>query len=110
MHHKSRNSIAPMVAVGVLLCAPVFALEPGNAHRGLELAHSTCAVCHGTRKGEKSTNRRAPPFNAIAKVKGMSAMALNVALLSSHRSMPNIVLDAQERADVIAYILTLSAD
>jgi hypothetical protein len=40
----------------------------------------------------------------------MSAMALNVALLTSHRSMPNIVLDAQERADIIAFILTLKAN
>ena len=63
-------------------------------------AQSTCAVCHGTRKGETSANRQAPPFDAIAQVKGMSAMALNVALLSSHRSMPNIVLDAKERADL----------
>ena len=30
-------------------------------------------------------------------------MALNVALLTSHPTMPNIVLDAQERADVIAF-------
>jgi len=34
-------------------------------------------------------------------------MALNVALLTSHRSIPNIVLNAQERADVIAFIMTL---
>jgi len=110
MHHKWRDSIAPILAVGALLVAPVFGQEPGNAQRGLELAQSTCAGCHGTRKGENSTNRRAPSFTAIANVKGMSAMALNVALLSSHRSMPNIVLDAQERDDVIAYGLTLKTD
>lgn len=40
----------------------------------------------------------------------MSAMALNVALLTSHRSMPNIIIDAQERADIIAFILTLKAN
>ena len=66
----------------------------------------SCAVCHGIRNSGESRNR-APTFSAIANVKGMSAMVLNVALLSSHRSMPNIVLDAQERADVIAFILTL---
>jgi hypothetical protein len=49
-------------------------------------------------------------LSAIANVKGMSAMALNVALLTSHRSMPNLVLDAQERADIIAFILTLKAN
>lgn len=107
MHHKWRNAIALMVA---LLAAPAFGQDVGNTQRGLELAQSTCAVCHGTRKGEKSTNRRAPPFSAIAKVRGMSGIALNVALLSSHRSMPNIVLSARERADVIAYILTLKTD
>ena len=37
-------------------------------------------------------------------------MALNVSLLSSHRSMPNIVLDPQERADVVAYILSLKSN
>jgi len=37
----------------------------------------------------------------------MSAITLNVALLTSHRSMPNIVLNAQECADVIAFIPTL---
>ena len=110
MYHRWRNSIAPIVAVGALLIAPGFGQELGNAQRGLDLAQSTCAVCHGTRKGETSANRQAPPFDAIAQVKGMSAMALNVALLSSHRSMPNIMLDAKERADVIAYILTLKTD
>ena len=111
MHHRWRNSIAPIVAVGALLIsAPGFGQEVGNAQHGLNLAQSTCAVCHGTRKGQTSTNRQAPPFDAIAQVKGMSPMALNVALLSSHRSMPNIVLDAKERADVVAYILTLKTD
>ena len=95
MYHRWRNSIAPIVAVGALLIAPGFGQELGNAQRGLDLAQSTCAVCHGTRKGKTSANRQAPPFDAIAQVKGMSAMALNVALLSSHRSMPNIVLDAR---------------
>lgn len=110
MHHKRLIVIALMVTVGALLDAPVFAQEIGNATRGWKLAFGTCAVCHGVRNGGKSRSRLAPTFSAIANVKGMSAMALNVALLSSHRSMPNIVLDAQERADVIAFILTLKTN
>jgi cytochrome c len=110
MHHRWRHSIAPIVAVGALLITPGSGQELGTAQRGLDLAQNTCAVCHSIRKGETSANRQAPPFDAIAEVKGMSAMALNVALLSSHRSMPNIVLDAKERADVVAYILTLKTD
>ena len=107
MHRKGLISIVLTVAFGALLNAPVFAQESGNLDRGRNLAFGTCAVCHGIRNGEESSSRLAPTFGEIANVKGMSAMALNVALLSSHRSMPNIVLDAQERADVIAFILTL---
>jgi hypothetical protein len=40
----------------------------------------------------------------------MSAMALNVALLTPHHAMPNIMLDPQERADVIAYVLSLKTE
>jgi mono/diheme cytochrome c family protein len=69
-----------------------------------------CVACHGVHKNELSNNPQAPPFSVIAATRGMSAMALNVALLSPHRSMPNIMLDAQERADIVAYILALKAD
>ena len=107
INHGRLISIALMVAVGAFLDATVFAQEIGNATRGWKLAFRTCAGCHGVRNAGKSRSPQAPTFSAIANVKGMSAMALNVALLTSHRSMPNIVLDAQERADVIAFILTL---
>jgi mono/diheme cytochrome c family protein len=110
MNHRRLISIALMVVVGTFLDATVFAQEIGNATRGWKLAFRTCAGCHGVRNAEKSGSPRAPTFSAIANVKGMSAMALNVALLTSHRSMPNIVLDAQERADIIAFILTLKTN
>ncbi len=107
MHHKRLGLIALMVTFVSLLGAPVFAQEIGNATRGWKLAFGNCAVCHGVHNGDETNSRLAPTFSDIANVKGMSAMALNVALLSSHRSMPNIMLDARERADVIAFILTL---
>ena len=110
MRHNLFISITLIVAVGVLLDAPVFAQEIGNATRGWKVAVRTCAGCHGVRHAGKTDNLRAPTLSAIANTKGMSAMALNVALLTSHRSMPNIMLDAQERADVIAFILTLKID
>jgi mono/diheme cytochrome c family protein len=109
MFHKSMISIALIVAVGALLDAHVFAQDIGDATRGWKLAVRTCAGCHGVRHEGKSGNQRAPTLTAIANTKGMSAIALNVALLTSHRSMPNIVLNAQARADVIAFILTLKA-
>ena len=38
---------------------------------------------------------------------GMTTIALTAALLTSHRLMPNIILQPGERQDVIAYILSL---
>jgi len=109
MRYKRLISIPLMVVVGAFLEVSVFAQEIGDAARGWKVAFGTCAGCHGIRNDGKPSSR-APTFSAIANVKGMSAMALNVALLSSHRSMPNIVLNAQDRADIIAFILTLKND
>ena len=92
-----------------LLALPAKAQEYGDAGRGSQLAQRICVACHGVRKDEDSNNPLAPPFSMIADTRGISAMALNVALLSPHRAMPNIMLDPQERADVAAYILTLKA-
>ena len=110
MHHRRLISIALIMAVGAFLDATGFAQEIGNATRGWKLAFRSCAGCHGVRNAGKSRSPQAPTFSAIANVNGMSTMALNVALLTSHRSMPNIVLDARERADVIAFILTLKTN
>ena len=103
-------SIVLMLTGGILFDVSALAQEHGDAKRGLTLSLQTCLPCHGVRKGGISMNPLAPPFANIATVSGMSAMALNVALLSPHRAMPNIMLAPQERADVIAYILSLKTD
>jgi mono/diheme cytochrome c family protein len=104
---KQRNWTAVLLVGGALASMQAFAQEDGDAVRGAETATRVCLACHGVRKGERSTNPLAPPFEAIANIKGMSPIALNVALLSPHRAMPNLVLPPDERADVIAYILSL---
>jgi hypothetical protein len=43
----------------------------------------------------------------LATTPGMTTIALTVALQTSHRLMPNIVLQPDERRDVIGYILSL---
>lgn len=110
MHNRQRFSIALILAAATLPGSPVSAQEFGSATRGSVIARDTCVACHGVRKNEMSKDPLAPPFAAIADIKGMSAMALNVALQSPHRAMPNIMLGSQERADVIAYILSLKTD
>jgi len=84
------------------------AQEIGQPGRGLALAQRLCVECHAVRKDQaRSPNENAPRFDVIASVPGMTAIALSAALNTSHRSMPNIMLEAHEQANIIAYILSL---
>ena len=84
------------------------AQESGRPSQGLAAAQRLCAQCHAIEKEQaRSPNEAAPPFEWIAAVPGMTGIALTVALTTSHRTMPNIMLEADERADIIAYILSL---
>ena len=82
--------------------------ERGDWRKGRSLARGVCAECHAVRARElRSPNAEAPRFATIASTPGMTAMALNAALHTSHRTMPNVVLDADETDNVVAYILSL---
>jgi mono/diheme cytochrome c family protein len=97
-----------VLAAAVALSMPAQAQETGQASRGLALAQRLCAECHAVEKQyARSPNANAPRFQAVASTPGMTAMALSAALNTSHHSMPNILLTADERADIIAYILSL---
>jgi mono/diheme cytochrome c family protein len=96
------------LAAAVALSMSAQAQESGQASRGLALAQRLCAECHAIEKQyARSPNAHAPRFQAVASTPGMTAMALSAALNTSHHSMPNILLAADEQADIIAYILSL---
>ena len=80
----------------------------GNATRGKAYAEQLCSDCHRTgREGPASADPKAPPFTAVAKTRGMSAMALGVWLQTTHPTMPSILLKPATMDDIIAYILSL---
>jgi mono/diheme cytochrome c family protein len=84
------------------------AQDGGDVARGHEFALKVCAECHGIEKGyQPSPEAFAPTFEAVAKSPGMSPMALSVFLRTPHATMPNFILSANERADIIAYITSL---
>ena len=84
--------------------------QEGDRRKGLAVAQDLCASCHAISRGAgTSPNVKAPTFETIAAVRGMTALALGVALRSSHNEMPNIILDREQRENVIAYILSLQA-
>ncbi len=87
------------------------AQEPGNPKSGLNYAEQVCAQCHAIRKGDNhSPNPLAPSFEAIANSSGVTGISLAVMLRSVHENMPNFVLAADERDNIIAYILSLKHD
>ena len=98
---RTAEAVLPAVVIA-------FAIPAGQAGRGLALAQRLCAQCHAVQKQQtQSSNENAPAFQVIASIPGMTAIALSAALNTSHRTMPNIMLQADEQADIVAYILGL---
>ena len=86
----------------------VHAQAVGDPQRGLAMAQQVCSECHAVQRGEvRSPNSRAPTFSELATTPGMTSTALLVALTTPHGGMPMFRLAADERQDVIAYILSL---
>lgn len=83
------------------------AQQIGNAGEGRRLAQADCAQCHRIDRNSYSSNFAAPTFDDIANVSGMTKTALIVALQTSHRLMPNLVIEGRDAEDLVAYILSL---
>ena len=79
-----------------------------SGRAGLSLAREVCAVCHAVSGRQTlSPDPEAPTFGQIARVPGMTPLALTVALQTSHKTMPNIMLKPDELRDLAAYITSL---
>src|SRR3954452_3818022 len=92
----------------LLLPNHLVAQEAGDPTAGLSLAREVCAACHSVLSGKTdSPNHQAPSFEQISRVPGMTAAALTVALQTSHKTMPNIMLEPDELRNVAAYIVSL---
>jgi cytochrome c2 len=88
--------------------SPAGAQEPGNPDSGLGYVEKACTECHAVQKGNDfSPNPQAPSFEHIANSPGVTGISLAAILHTVHENMPNFVLSANERDNVIAYILSL---
>jgi len=91
-----------------LLAGHAWAQDVGQPAMGRVLAQQVCSECHAIEKAQaRSPNAAAPRFEAIANIPGMTATALSAALQTPHRTMPNVMLDANELSNIVAYILNL---
>jgi mono/diheme cytochrome c family protein len=78
-----------------------------DAARGRALAEQVCAQCHGIGPEDASPDPDAPPFAEIAAERSVTEYSLRVFFRTSHRKMPNFILEPDETDDVIRYILSL---
>jgi len=115
--HMSKRTGFVSLAGGLMLVSAIFvgggssgAQQIGNAAQGRRLAQADCAQFHGVDKNSYSSNPAAPTFDDIANVPGMTSRALIVALRTSHRSMPNLVIKDHDLEDLVAYILSLKSN
>jgi mono/diheme cytochrome c family protein len=103
----SRFASLPFLFV-LLASTPLQAQEAGDPRAGLSLAREVCAMCHAVSGGQTlSPDPEAPTFGQIARVPGMTPLALTVALQTSHETMPNIMLKPDELRNIAAYITSL---
>jgi mono/diheme cytochrome c family protein len=100
-----------LFAAALTSAASAASAQPGEGDvvQGGELARRVCSPCHEVGPGAPAPRLLpiGPDFQAIADTVGMTQAALNAFMLTSHPKMPNFILQADQRADVIAYILSL---
>lgn len=83
--------------------------ELGDVQKGHAYARAYCGECHGveTANQDFSPNVDAPDFSVVANTPGMTERALGVWLQTSHPTMPNFLIAAEDRDNVVAYIMSL---
>jgi cytochrome c len=100
--------IISAAAVATMLATSSTYAQDGDRVEGLALARRICSECHTVdRSPAPSPNPASPRFETIAKVPGMTGAALSVALLTPHRTMPNVMLTPEQLRNIVAYILSL---
>jgi mono/diheme cytochrome c family protein len=102
-------TLAAIAGLGlVAAAAPGMAQEIGDPMKGAQFARAACYQCHAVEKGQaRSPNPDAPSFSRIAADNRMTALALHVWFQSPHPTMPNLVLGEYDKANLVAYILSL---
>lgn len=100
-------------AVLVALSPPtgVGAQEAGDPKFGLEYARAHCAQCHEVESHKNIVPQlEAPSFPELANTPDLTEHTLLVALQTAHKSIPDFKLKDEDRANVVAYIMSLRAN
>jgi cytochrome c len=81
--------------------------EAGDALSGRRLAEAWCTECHSVEQATSGKGKIAPDFTAIAQRQSTTALSLAAFLQTTHKTMPNFIIERRHADDIIAYILSL---
>src|SRR5215831_5745640 len=106
-HYLLRGWPTPPLSL-VLVAASAFAESPA-AQRGLTFVRVHCAQCHSIDKVSASPLAIAPPFRTLHQKFPVESLRrrLSEGIMTTHPTMPQFKLDADQVADVVAYLQTL---
>lgn len=104
----NRVILSGAVASALLVAMAGFAQEPA-AQRGEGFVQANCARCHAIGLTGDSPMSQAPPFRAIHLRYPIDNLeeALGEGIRTSHRAMPEFVLNSHQVQDLIAYLRSL---
>lgn len=108
MPRLAAPAIATALSALALAGPPARAQTSEAAQRGLDYARRVCAECHAVEIGVPTPPLAdAPSFSDIAATPGMTSMALNVWLQTSHPTMPNLIVPQKAKEDLLAWFAVL---
>lgn len=102
--NAARLLFLPLVAAALPASA-----APAQVARGLALAEANCARCHAIGATGDSADAMAPRFRDLAALEPGKSMdeIFAKAVLGSHMAMPNFGMTSADRADLLAYLVTV---
>ena len=77
---------------------------------GYQLAKAWCASCHAIELHAVEFPGQPPSFEAVANQPGVTPLALKVFLRTSHKDMPNLIVQPNEAEALVGYILSLKTN
>jgi mono/diheme cytochrome c family protein len=103
------KKVAAALGATIALSQPAKA-QSADPTLGRNIAETTCSVCHQIRPGAapQDQNSKAPSFVDVSRMPSTNELAIKVFLRSSHPTMPNIMLNADEIDSLAAYIVDLA--
>ena len=106
-----RLFMSTLAAVAITSAGVAAAQDAGDASKGLAYAQKVCSECHGVGAGDRvSPKLGLATFKTIANAPGMTGTALAVWLRTPHLAMPNLIIETEDRSNLIAYITSLRDD